>query len=74
MNMPVDDRGTVHFTTTLFALVRESLGIKFGDIQEMDQKDLELRQTIQEMWPVQAKKFLRLLVPFDEGKVLMRLN
>jgi voltage-dependent calcium channel N type alpha-1B len=28
MNMPVDDAGNVHFTTTLFALIRESLGIK----------------------------------------------
>lgn len=28
MNMPVDDEGNVHFTTTLFALIRESLGIK----------------------------------------------
>ena len=70
MNMPVDNKGTVHFTTTLFALVRESLGIKFGEIQEMDQKDGELRQTIQQMWPVQAKKFLKLLVPFDEGRIV----
>ena len=28
MNMPVDSDGKVHFTTTLFALVRESLNIK----------------------------------------------
>ena len=28
MNMPVDDNGNVHFTTTLFALIRESLSIK----------------------------------------------
>lgn len=28
MNMPVDENGNVHFTTTLFALIRESLGIK----------------------------------------------
>jgi voltage-dependent calcium channel N type alpha-1B len=28
MNMPVDSKGTVHFTTTLFALIRESLNIK----------------------------------------------
>lgn len=28
MNMPVELDGTVHFTTTLFALIRESLGIK----------------------------------------------
>lgn len=28
MNMPVAMDGTVNFTTTLFALIRESLGIK----------------------------------------------
>jgi hypothetical protein len=26
--MPIDDNRQVHFTTTLFALIRESLGIK----------------------------------------------
>lgn len=30
MNMPVAEDGTVHFTTTLFALIRESLMIKTG--------------------------------------------
>ena len=33
MNMPVDENGTVHFTTTLFALIRESLKIKLLNIQ-----------------------------------------
>lgn len=28
MNMPVAEDGTVHFSTTLFALIRESLSIK----------------------------------------------
>ena len=28
MNMPIDDKRQVHFTTTLFALIRESLEIK----------------------------------------------
>jgi hypothetical protein len=28
MNMPIDDKRQVHFTTTLFALIRESLGVK----------------------------------------------
>lgn len=30
MNMPVADDGTVHFSTTLFALIRESLDIRMG--------------------------------------------
>ncbi len=28
MNMPLDNEGKVHFTTTLFALIRENLNIK----------------------------------------------
>ena len=28
MNMPVDSEGKVHFTSTLFALIRENLSIK----------------------------------------------
>ena len=28
MNMPVDENMTVHFNTTLFSLIRESLSIK----------------------------------------------
>jgi hypothetical protein len=28
MNMPLDREGRVHFTTTLFALIRENLNIK----------------------------------------------
>ena len=30
MNMPVDEKGRVHFATTLFALVRESLAVRMG--------------------------------------------
>ena len=30
MNMPVAENQTVQFTTTLFALIRESLAIKMG--------------------------------------------
>lgn len=38
MNMPVDENGTVHFTTTLFALIRESLGIKMLSMQGLYKK------------------------------------
>lgn len=31
--------------------------------EEMDQADLELRETITHIWPLQAKKMLDLLVP-----------
>lgn len=65
MNMPVASDNTVHFTTTLFALIRESLSIKMGPVEEMDKLDDELRELIRKMWPVQArkKKLLNLLVP-----------
>ncbi|XP_078326092.1 voltage-dependent calcium channel type A subunit alpha-1-like isoform X21 [Crassostrea virginica] len=65
MNMPVANDNTVHFTTTLFALIRESLSIKMGPVEEMDRLDDELRELIRKMWPVQArkKKLLNLLVP-----------
>uniref|UniRef100_A0A182JGJ8 Voltage-dependent calcium channel type A subunit alpha-1 n=2 Tax=Anopheles atroparvus TaxID=41427 RepID=A0A182JGJ8_ANOAO len=63
MNMPVDEEGRVGFTTTLFALIRENLSIKMRPAEEMDQADTELRQTIRQIWPIQAKKMLDLLVP-----------
>lgn len=58
----------VHFTTTLFALIRENLCIKMRPAEEMDQADSELRQTIKKIWPIQAKKNLNLIVPPDDGK------
>lgn len=67
--MPLDSAGTVHFTTTLFALVRESLGIKMAPAEFMDIKDAELRETIKTLWPVQAKRSLDLLLPPDSGKL-----
>lgn len=72
--MPVDDMGQVHFTTTLFALIRESLSIKTGPASEMDIKDAELRDTVREMWPLQSKKMLNLLVPSDEGEMSILLK
>lgn len=68
MNMPLDGSGCVHFNTTLFALIRESLNIKMGPASVMDIKDAELRDTVREMWPLQAKRMLNLLVPSDEGE------
>ncbi|VDL92503.1 unnamed protein product [Schistocephalus solidus] len=65
MNIPVDEAGTVPFTTTLFALIRESLSIKVGPASVMDIKDAELRETLRAMWPLQAKKVANVLVPSD---------
>ncbi|XP_065213855.1 voltage-dependent calcium channel type A subunit alpha-1 [Planococcus citri] len=73
MNMPVDEEGKVQFTSTLFALIRENLCIKMRCADEMDQADEELRETIRNIWPLQAKKMIDLLVPphdeVNEGKV-----
>ncbi|KAL3075199.1 hypothetical protein niasHS_013422 [Heterodera schachtii] len=64
MNMPVSDDGTVHFSTTLFALIRESLSIKMRPVEEMDEADEELRQTLRKIWPLKAKKnMIDLVVP-----------
>uniref|UniRef100_A0AC35TNP8 EF-hand domain-containing protein n=1 Tax=Rhabditophanes sp. KR3021 TaxID=114890 RepID=A0AC35TNP8_9BILA len=64
MNMPVAEDGTVHFTTTLFALIRESLSIKMRPVEEMDEADEELRQTLRKIWPLKAKKnMIDLVVP-----------
>jgi voltage-dependent calcium channel N type alpha-1B len=86
MNMPVADDGTVHFTTTLFALIRESLSIKMRpgrlrvftscwiihvkmiSVEEMDEADEELRQTLRKIWPLKAKKnLIDLAVPPNAG-------
>jgi len=36
--MPIDENRQVHFTTTLFALIRESLGIKMRAGKETNEK------------------------------------
>lgn len=74
MNMPVDDNGNVHFTTTLFALIRESLKIKTLNIQdvddsEMDRADDELREVIKKLWPFQDIKQIQLALPPQSGKL-----
>ncbi|UJR21745.1 hypothetical protein I4U23_024820 [Adineta vaga] len=61
MNMPIDDKRQVHFTTTLFALIRESLSIKMRSAaEEMDEADNELREVICKLWPNLAKKPIKL--------------
>ncbi|GFO19989.1 voltage-dependent l-type calcium channel subunit alpha-1c, partial [Plakobranchus ocellatus] len=73
MNMPVAEDGTVHFTTTLFALIRECLIIKMGPAEIMDRRDEEMRETLRKLWPVKGKKMMDKLMPpneeLDEGKM-----
>lgn len=73
MNMPIDDNNTVHFNTTLFALIRVSLKIKLLNMEEadesqMDQSDEELRVIIQKLWPFYDIKIINLCLPTKEGK------
>jgi len=63
MNMPMDKEGKVHFTTTLFALIRENLKINVRESSEMDQADIELRTTIIKCWPHTKRDKIDLLVP-----------
>ena len=68
MNMPVDCEGKVHFTSTLFSLVRVNLQIFTRSMDEMDQADQELRNTIGRSWPFTKRDGkLDLLVPPPAG-------
>ncbi|NP_001335573.1 Voltage-dependent calcium channel type A subunit alpha-1 [Caenorhabditis elegans] len=75
MNMPVAEDGTVHFTTTLFALIRESLSIKMRPVEEMDEADEELRLTLKKIWPLKAKKnMVDLVVPPNHELCFQKLT
>jgi len=61
MNMPIDDKRQVHFTTTLFTLIRESLEIKMrAAAEEMDDADNELRDVLCKVWPNHVRKQIKL--------------
>nr|XP_033816361.1 voltage-dependent N-type calcium channel subunit alpha-1B isoform X2 [Geotrypetes seraphini] len=65
MNMPISDQDlTVHFTSTLMALIRTALDIKLasGGVNQ-HQRDAELRKEISSVWPNLSQKTLDLLVP-----------
>ena len=70
MNMPLDQEGKVNFTTTLFALIRENLNIKMRSAEEMDQADVELRETVVKIWPLTAREKIEILVPATRGMLL----
>uniref|UniRef100_A0A665TW39 Calcium channel, voltage-dependent, R type, alpha 1E subunit a n=1 Tax=Echeneis naucrates TaxID=173247 RepID=A0A665TW39_ECHNA len=68
MNMPVDDDMSVHFTSTLMALIRTALEIKIarGD-EDRNQMDLDLQKEIGIIWPHLSQKTLDLLVPIHKA-------
>jgi hypothetical protein len=68
MNMPIDEEGKVHFTSTLFALVRINLHIFMRPMDEMDQADQELRTVIGRIWSFTKRDGkIDLLVPPSQG-------
>ena len=68
--MPLDNEGKVNFTTTLFSLIRENLNIKMRSAEEMDQADVELRETLLKIWPYAVKDKIELIVPTTKGNLL----
>ncbi|XP_019643318.1 PREDICTED: voltage-dependent P/Q-type calcium channel subunit alpha-1A-like isoform X3 [Branchiostoma belcheri] len=66
MNMAVDDNKTVHFTTTLFALIRTSLNIKIDKPELQNKADRELRDALINTWPQVPRKTIDMLMPPEE--------
>uniref|UniRef100_A0A452THM5 Voltage-dependent P/Q-type calcium channel subunit alpha n=1 Tax=Ursus maritimus TaxID=29073 RepID=A0A452THM5_URSMA len=71
MDLPVADDNTVHFNSTLMALIRTALDIKIAkggaDKQQMD---AELRKEMMAIWPNLSQKTLDLLVTPHKCKSL----
>ncbi|XP_023195929.1 voltage-dependent R-type calcium channel subunit alpha-1E isoform X2 [Xiphophorus maculatus] len=68
MNMPVDDDMTVHFTSTLMALIRTALEVKIArGGEDRNQMDLDLQKEIGVIWPHLSQKSLDLLVPIHKA-------
>ncbi|TMS15284.1 hypothetical protein E3U43_021746 [Larimichthys crocea] len=66
MDLPVADDNTVHFNSTLMALIRTALDIKIAKGAEggvdKHQMDAELRKEMMAIWPNLSQKTLDLLV------------
>ncbi|XP_029005034.1 voltage-dependent R-type calcium channel subunit alpha-1E isoform X3 [Betta splendens] len=68
MNMPVDDDMSVHFTSTLMALIRTALEVKIArGGEDRNQMDLDLQKEIGVIWPHLSQKTLDLLVPIHKA-------
>ncbi|XP_077463702.1 voltage-dependent R-type calcium channel subunit alpha-1E [Stigmatopora argus] len=68
MNMPVDDDMSVHFTSTLMALIRTALEVKLArGGEDRNQMDLDLQKEISVIWPHLSQKMLDLLAPINKA-------
>ncbi|XP_041417446.1 voltage-dependent R-type calcium channel subunit alpha-1E isoform X1 [Xenopus laevis] len=71
MNMPVSEDMSVHFTSTLMALIRTALDIKIAKGgADRQQLDSELQKDILAIWPNLSQKMLDLLVPMPKASDL----
>ncbi|XP_069497534.1 voltage-dependent R-type calcium channel subunit alpha-1E isoform X1 [Ambystoma mexicanum] len=71
MNMPVTEDMTVHFTSTLMALIRTALDIKIAKGgADRQQLDVELQKDILAIWSHLSQKMLDLLVPMPKASDL----
>uniref|UniRef100_A0A6I8NBS2 Voltage-dependent N-type calcium channel subunit alpha n=1 Tax=Ornithorhynchus anatinus TaxID=9258 RepID=A0A6I8NBS2_ORNAN len=69
MNMPISNEDmTVHFTSTLMALIRTALEIKLAPGKWQHQCDAELKKEITSVWANLPQKTLDLLVPPHKRK------
>ncbi|XP_028433242.1 calcium channel, voltage-dependent, N type, alpha 1B subunit, a isoform X3 [Perca flavescens] len=63
MNMPIADDNSVHFTSTLMALIRTALGIKLASGMVAQRiSDYELKKELSTVWPSLSQKTMDLLV------------
>ncbi|XP_069017516.1 voltage-dependent N-type calcium channel subunit alpha-1B isoform X3 [Embiotoca jacksoni] len=63
MNMPIADDNTVHFTSTLMALIRTALEIKLASgVLAQHLLDVDLKREINRVWPNLSHKTVDLLV------------
>uniref|UniRef100_A0A3P8VJK9 Voltage-dependent N-type calcium channel subunit alpha n=1 Tax=Cynoglossus semilaevis TaxID=244447 RepID=A0A3P8VJK9_CYNSE len=63
MNMPIADDNSVHFTSTLMALIRTALDIKLGSGMVAQRlSDAELKKELSTVWPNLSQKTMDLLV------------
>ncbi|TKS84186.1 Voltage-dependent N-type calcium channel subunit alpha-1B [Collichthys lucidus] len=63
MNMPIADDNTVHFTSTLMALIRTALEIKLASgVLAQHLCDVDLKREINRVWPNLSQKTVNLLV------------
>uniref|UniRef100_A0A671YSJ3 Voltage-dependent N-type calcium channel subunit alpha n=1 Tax=Sparus aurata TaxID=8175 RepID=A0A671YSJ3_SPAAU len=63
MNMPIAEDNTVHFTSTLMALIRTALEIKLASgVLAQHLSDLDLKRELNRVWPNLSQKTVDLLV------------